>query len=477
MHGFSINTANVFFWNEFQIWFLKVDEPVDPFGGDLFEGLGLYVSPNEKQTQIRAVRTGSSSAASGSQPSAGADARSGTRGGGEIAIVVRQSPTSDCVITWDVGQNNELESFDLGRDPKIFWDSDGHAYITEKGGVYITQQGVQLKCYGDVNFGRVSSDQGAAANKRKRLEQEFGAHRGYRFDNEGHEWIYLRDYISLSYSYMTFVIKNKIQEESDTYLQDDYLFDLEQYNYIINRKTALTDGKVTADHDKLQYILKKFEETDPVLLEQIQYYHTEGQDAQEQEEEEAEGSQDGSEDGDEYRKARPEARKGDVIVTPLHLAYECRNNRSVRILLQYMSKVDFNASKTFKDILPDLIDYTGFADYLAELPFQTTQMLSKQTLRVEEAYEEKIVAIKEAPCSYIDEAYYSSFMGESTDQELQYRSYPVKVVALRMQWILQQAGERFLHGILRSENLDLYEIETLQIIIEFLYFEYKKVIL
>ena len=147
-----------------------------------------------------------------------------------------------------MGQNNELESFDLGRDPKIFWDSDGHAYITEKGGVYITQQGVQLKCYGDVNFGR---DLVGLPNKRKRLEQEFGTHRGYRFDNERHEWIYLRDYISLSYSYMTFVIKNKIQEESDHYLQEDYLFDLEQYNYIIKRRTALTDGMVATDHDKL----------------------------------------------------------------------------------------------------------------------------------------------------------------------------------------------------------------------------------
>ena len=46
-----------------------------------------------------------------------------------------------------------------------------------------------------------------------------------------------------------------------------------------------------------------------------------------------------------------------------------------------------------------------------------------------------------------------------------------------MQWILQEAGERFLHGILRSENLDLYTIPTVQIIIEFLYLEYKKVIL
>ena len=37
-----------------------------------------------------------------------------------------------------------------------------------------------------------------------------------------------------------------------------------------------------------------------------------------------------------------------------------------------MSKIDFNASRTFKDILPNLIDYTGFTDYLWELPFSTT---------------------------------------------------------------------------------------------------------
>jgi hypothetical protein len=46
-----------------------------------------------------------------------------------------------------------------------------------------------------------------------------------------------------------------------------------------------------------------------------------------------------------------------------------------------------------------------------------------------------------------------------------------------MQWILQNEGEKFLHGILRSENLDLYTIETVQILIEYLYIQYKKVIL
>jgi hypothetical protein len=42
-------------------------------------------------------------------------------------------------MTWDVEKDSELESFDLNLEPKIFWDSNGHAYITEKERVYITK--------------------------------------------------------------------------------------------------------------------------------------------------------------------------------------------------------------------------------------------------------------------------------------------------------------------------------------------------
>ena len=116
------------------------------------------------------------------------------------------------------------------------------------------------------------------------------------------------------------------------------MFDLEQYNYVINRRTALTDGKIVQeDHELLAFILKNFEQINPDLLEQIQYYHLAGS------------------------ESKPE--------TPLHLAFRSRNNRSVKILLQYMAKVPFNASSTYKDILKELIDFTGFTDYLWELEF------------------------------------------------------------------------------------------------------------
>jgi len=50
---------------------------------------------------------------------------------GQIVIVIRQSPTSDCVLVWDTNENQEIDSFDVSPDPKIFWDAQGNAQITE----------------------------------------------------------------------------------------------------------------------------------------------------------------------------------------------------------------------------------------------------------------------------------------------------------------------------------------------------------
>ena len=73
-----------------------------------------------------------------------------------------------------------------------------------------------------------------------------------------------------------------------------------------------------------------------------------------------------------------------------------------------MAKIPFNASSTYKDILSDLIDFTGFTDYLWELEFQTTQMLNKQTMRVSDTFSNKIVAMSSSDTSYVDGEYYKS---------------------------------------------------------------------
>ncbi len=58
-------------------------------------------------------------------------------------------------------------------------------------------------------------------------------------------------------------------------------------------------------------------------------------------------------------------------MTPLHLAFRNHEQTCIQILLKYMAKIDYNASDTFKDILPFLIENDGVLGYLAALQFQT----------------------------------------------------------------------------------------------------------
>jgi len=63
-------------------------------------------------------------------------------------------------------------------------------------------------------------------------------------------------------------------------------------------------------------------------------------------------------------------------------------------------------------------------------------------------------------------------MGEKVDNP-NYSSFPVKVVALRIGWMLHSKdkvdGRYFLTEIMRSEDLSFYNMKSLRMIIEFLY--------
>ena len=80
---------------------------------------------------------------------------------------------------------------------------------------------------------------------------------------------------------------------------------------------------MTNNHEQLESTLESLEEVDPVLLEQVHYYHT-------IENEEGENKK----------------------ITPLHLAEMQGNNRSMSILLNFMSKIDANVVESFVDIMP-----------------------------------------------------------------------------------------------------------------------------
>ena len=127
------------------------------------------------------------------------------------------------------------------------------------------------------------------------------------------------------------------------------------------------------------------------------------------------------------------------------MAVKENNNRSVDIILSYMTKIDFNSSRNFMNVFPNLINYRNFKEYLANLPKQTLTMQQKQVLRVDETYSDVIVKISESACVNIDDKFYVEKMDEQDINSNNYKSYPVKVVAFRFAWlILNPEGKLFL---------------------------------
>lgn len=104
-------------------------------------------------------------------------------------------------VTWDVEKDKELCLYDISKLAQLFWDSKGSGYITENDVTILTDQGVKLKCFDVQPF----NDQYEALIHKNKT-QVIGSDYGHRFDDKQHSWIFLSEYINISYSYMTFVI-------------------------------------------------------------------------------------------------------------------------------------------------------------------------------------------------------------------------------------------------------------------------------
>ena len=106
--------------------------------------------------------------------------------------------------------------------------------------------------------------------------QRLNYDQGFRFDSENHNWLVLNEYVSLSFCYMTFVIKNHLEEMENDEVESSPLFgrafDQVAYNYLINRSTCFITGDlVKKKYLELQGVLQNFERIDPVLLEILSY--------------------------------------------------------------------------------------------------------------------------------------------------------------------------------------------------------------
>lgn len=170
--------------------------------------LSLYISEKEIHTFVKKVRTGSDE--------------------NIVCIRVQQSPMKDCIIMWDLINDLEIESFDVNGDALFFQDRLGNPYLAEKDYLINCRQGCKIKSY---NFKISDFDTENC---------KFGFQYGCRVDDTSHNWVIFRNFINLSFSYMTFVIKENFDKLG--YVLNDYLFDVEGYDYILNRNTMFTEG-------------------------------------------------------------------------------------------------------------------------------------------------------------------------------------------------------------------------------------------
>lgn len=85
--------------------------------------------------------------------------------------------------------------------------------------------------------------------------------------------------------------------------------------------------------------------------------------------------------------------------------------------------------------------------------------------------------MQEVNTIHMDDKFFNEKMGENTDSK-GVPSYSVKVVALRVGWMLNHKnGQRFLEAVLNSESMELYQVKTVKLLIEFLYHKYRSVLL
>jgi hypothetical protein len=274
---------------------------------------------------------------------------------------------------------------------------------------------------------------------------------------------------------MTFVIRSKIEEEgySKHSPHSGKVVDVEPYNYIFNKSTAFLDGNfVKVDYPQLHTVLQTFEERDPDLLELL-HYTQEIQDVKKIEQLQTLGA------FEHFGQLTPERQRELNSAfhlferhSPLHMAIQEGNNRSVDIILEYMAKIDTNCSRQFRGIFDKLVEYNKLKTYLNLLTTQTQQMKKKQVLRIQSPVSSEIVAMKESATIYVDQDFYTNQMGEELGNS-GYGSYPVNVTAVRLGWIIYSEdgndGRKFLQEIRQNEDLTFYNLSSLRMIIEFLY--------
>ena len=131
-----------------------------------------------------------------------------------------------------------------------------------------------------------------------------------------------------------------------------------------------------------------------------------------------------------------------------------------------------------------LITRGNFWDYLDTLPMQTSKMTEKQLLSVKQAHSDTIVSLGHSNCLYVDDIWFENNMGikkelrwiKTLTEDFTEKNYSVDVKAMSTKWLFKDTGHELLTKVFNHPQFSIYDVDALQMIIEFLYNGHKEIL-
>lgn len=86
--------------------------------------------------------------------------------------------------------------------------------------------------------------------------QNLGVTKGIKIDGKNHNWLLFEEYLSMPFSYVTFMIRDKLDLEKEQERIKNFQFNMHPFNYVFNKSSGFMDGNlVTDDHLRLNRVL------------------------------------------------------------------------------------------------------------------------------------------------------------------------------------------------------------------------------
>ena len=171
----NLNNNYLYIRTDKQIRYFDLSK--DEFNEKDIKYINFYISPDEKYSKIiNIISSGDTNI---------------------VVIIVDNTLEHDTIFIWDMRFNVEKDSYDVGKEYEIIFDSKGELIIMKKN--YCLYRGAKIKAF-DTNRHIIEP-----INNLRR-------YKGHRFDAKNHNWIILKEYIMLPFSYLAFVLKDKIEK-------------------------------------------------------------------------------------------------------------------------------------------------------------------------------------------------------------------------------------------------------------------------